>query len=103
MDIRCRKQKCIYNDHFTCRAKGILITKAALCSQYQPDENKEQVDTTKQLFSRTPVYAPQRDSKTICIECKADCLLNKDGLCIANGITINDYRAKPYCLTFLKQ
>ena len=103
MDIRCRKLKCKYNDHFTCKAKGITVTKGMLCSRYEPDESKPQVDTSKQLFERIPNYAPQRDSKTICIECNANCLLNHEGRCVANGITINDYRAKPCCLTYIKK
>lgn len=103
MDIRCRKLKCAFNDHFTCKAKGITVTKNALCSQYIEDETKEEPDTSKHLFERTPKYSPQRDSKAIDIECCANCLLNHDGKCVANGITINDYRAKPACLTYLKK
>ncbi len=103
MDIRCRKLKCKYNDHFTCKARGIAVTKGMLCSHYEPDEEKQQIDTSKHLFERIPKYSPQRDSKTIEIKCSAECLLNHDGHCVANGITVNDYRAKPYCLTFIRK
>lgn len=103
MDIRCRKLKCVYNDHFTCKAKNLSVTKSAVCKIYKPDENKPTPDTTKSLFERTPKYSPQRDSKTIDIECDADCLLKHEGMCVANGITVNDCRAKPCCMTFLKK
>ncbi len=101
MDIRCRKQKCKYNDHFTCKAKNICVSKNAICIRYEEDVDKDIIDTSKDIFNRTPIYSPQRDSKTIKIACQAKCLLNKDGQCIANGITINDYRKKPYCMTFI--
>lgn len=103
MDIRCRKLKCKYNDHFTCKAKSLDVSKNAICNIYEPDENKPQPDTTARLFERTPKFSPQRDSKAIDICCGAECLLKHEGKCIANGITINDYRAKPYCMTFLKK
>ncbi len=103
MDIRCRKLKCKYNDHFTCKAKGITVKENIICSRFEPDETKQQIDTSKDLFERIPKYSPQRDSKTLEINCEANCLLNHDGKCVANGITVNDYRAKPYCLTFIKK
>lgn len=103
MDIRCRKLKCVYNDHFTCKAKNLNVTKGAVCSVYKPDESKSTPDTSQTLFERTPKYSPQRDSKTIDICCKADCLLKHEGMCIANGITVNDYRSKPCCMAFLKK
>lgn len=101
MDIRCRKTTCRFNDRYTCKAKDILIKKNWVCNQYQKSD-KPVGDKTKWLFSDTPPkYAPQRDSSTIEIGCKADCLFNCDGKCVANGITLNDIKEKPLCVTFL--
>ena len=102
MDIRCRKTKCQYNDRYTCKAKGICVSKVVLCDTFRKSD-KPEVDTTKHLFEKTPEYAPQRDSKTLKIECKADCLFNKDGVCVSNGITVNSITEKPYCVSFLKR
>lgn len=102
MDIRCRKTKCKYNDRYTCKAKGITISQGDICTNYDPAD-KPAPDTTKTLFERTPEYAPQRDSTAIEIICKTKCVLNKDGKCIANGITVNDVKSKPYCMTFIKK
>ncbi len=102
MDIRCRKTSCAYNDRYTCKAKAIGITRAATCRKFEKGEDFV-VDKTKNMFSRTPSYAPQRDSKTIKIECNAHCLFNKNGDCQANGITLNDLKNKPYCVTFLRK
>ena len=103
LDIRCRKLSCKFNDHFTCKAKAIEVSKTSICKNYVLDSTKPKEDTTKNLFERTPKYSPMRDSKTITIKCNAKCLLNHEGFCVANGITLNDYRAKPYCLTFLEK
>ena len=102
MDIRCRKTSCAYNDRYTCKAKAIGITRAATCRKFEKGEDFV-VDKTKNMFSRTPSYAPQRDSKTIKIECNAHCLFNKNGYCQDNGITRNDLKNKPYCITFLRK
>ena len=102
MDIRCRKTTCKYNDKYTCKAKGILIKKNVECSQYE--NTKPAVDKTKWMFSENPpIYAPQRNSSTIAIDCNAHCLFNNDGKCVANGITLNDIKEKPLCMTFLRK
>ena len=102
MDIRCRKQDCKYNDRFTCRANSLLVNKVGDCEVYEKTE-KEVVDTSKKLFSEIPKYAPQRDVKHFKIECNAPCILKKEGRCIANGITINDWQEKPVCMTIVKK
>ena len=102
MDIRCRKTGCVYNDKYTCKAKEILIKKNVECSKYEA--GNKPVDKTKWMFTETPPeYAPQRDSATIVIDCKAHCLFNQDGKCVANGITLNDIKEKPLCMTFLRE
>lgn len=104
MDIRCRKTGCKFNDRYTCKAKEILIKRSCECQKYERDKTKEVVDKTKWLFTnKTPEYAPQRDSATIVIDCTAHCLFNQDGKCVANGITLNDIKEKPLCVTFLKE
>ncbi len=103
MDIRCRKTSCKFNDKYTCKAKAILVKQNVECGKYEKGD-KPPVDKTKWIFSDTPPeYAPQRDSATIDIGCKAHCLFNRDGKCVANGITLNDLKEKPLCVTFLKK
>lgn len=103
MDIRCRKRQCKYNDRFTCKAKDISVSESVLCTIYEKDESKDVEDTTQSLFSKTPDYAPQRDSKTMTITCRANCLFNRNGKCVSNGITLNAIKEKPYCVSFLKK
>ena len=101
MDIRCRKTKCIYNNKYTCTAKEIKISKKILCSTFVKS-NKEPIDSSKLIFEKAPDYAPQRESKPKDIICNADCLFNQCQKCEANGITINDIKNCPYCITYLK-
>ena len=103
MDIRCRKTTCQFNDRYTCKAKGILVGRKVACTTFEKGDKKEEVDTTKHLFEKTPDYAPQRDSKTLAILCHADCLFNKEGKCVSNGITVNSISEKPYCVSYLKK
>lgn len=102
MDIRCRKTSCVYNDRYTCKANAICISQKVTCEKFEKGEKRGE-DKTRLLFKKTPDYAPQRDSKTLDIGCKAHCLFNKDGICVANGITLNDLKDKPYCVTYLRK
>ena len=101
MDIRCRKTSCRFNDRQTCQAKEILVGEDVDCETFERgDEEKE--DISKSIFRDTPDFARQRDVKTMKIGCKADCIFNEDGLCTANGITVNSLK-EPYCMTYLKK
>jgi len=102
MDIRCRKTDCKYNDKFTCRARELAINEQGDCVVYEKTDKKA-VDTTKSMFSEIPQYARQRDVNHLKIECEAPCILKKEGRCIANGITINDWSKKPVCMTIVKK
>ncbi len=100
MDIRCRKTSCKYNNKYTCKANEILIKKNIECSKYE--KGNTPVDKTKWIFTdNPPIYAPQRDSATLSIDCNAKCLFNDNGKCVANGITLNDIKEKAICVTFL--
>ena len=102
MDIRCRKLDCKHNDKFTCRAKELYVDGEGDCSVYEKVK-KQAPDTTKNLFSEIPEYSIQRDVKRLKIECKAPCILKREGRCIANGITVNEWNKKPVCMTILKK
>ncbi len=104
MDIRCRKALCKYNDRFTCKANAVLVDEEVVCTSFEKDPLKEDVqDVTKNLFTEKPSYAPQRDSKTLEIKCKANCLFNHNGQCVSNGITLNSIKEKPYCISYLHE
>lgn len=102
MDIRCRKTTCYYNNKYTCTAKEILVENNMICKTFKKT-NKKEPDTSLTMFERAPEYAPQRDTKTMEIGCKAHCMFNCQGDCIANGITVNAIGEKPYCMTYIRK
>ena len=104
MDIRCRKGLCKYNDRFVCKAKDIIVDRKVACATFEQDNTKQNVqDVTKRLFEEQPRFAPQRDSKTMTIACRADCQFNHNGQCVSNGITINSIKECPYCVSYLRK
>ena len=103
MDIRCRKGHCKFNDRFTCKAKEIVVDGDVVCSMYQHDQNKPVQDVSKNMFEKEPDFCPQRDSKALSIKCRADCLFNRNGICVSNGITLNSIQERPYCVSYLKK
>ena len=102
MDIRCRKTDCKYNELLACKADKIDITDNINCASYEKVPGKAR-DISKQIFESTPEIADYVHNKKMCLECKADCLFNKDKECIANGITVNDIKDKPLCITFCRK
>jgi hypothetical protein len=108
MDIRCRKTTCKYNKTHSCFADKISVTHDAKCGTYVVDDSKtikkenKVNDMSKTLFDVPIKDSPHRSRKTIKIGCRADCLFNDNGVCRANGITINDLR-DPVCMSYLKR
>ncbi|MFA6860379.1 MAG: DUF1540 domain-containing protein [Clostridia bacterium] len=103
MDIKCRKTSCSYNDNYTCQADAIKVTDKMACKTYRKNHRKVEPDISKKMFEIAPEIAPFRHSKSICIKCNAHCLFNKNGDCFANGITVNDIREYPLCITYIKK
>ena len=103
MDIRCRKTNCRYNDRLTCRAKQIEITKKLVCESYCFCQDKA-IDISKKIFEseEPPQVAPYRHNKDLHLDCQALCLFNRNGKCIANGITVGDCQKTAKCITFAK-
>lgn len=104
MDLRCRKTSCRYNEDLTCMAKSISISSKLECKQYVKKEGKKSKDFSRQIFTEKPFkVANYRHLKDMSLTCKAECLFNKEGRCLANGITVNESSSKePKCITFLK-
>ena len=102
MDLKCRKTTCKYNNHYTCVAKNIAIATELECTSYENDPNKRVKDTSKIMFEEAPSYAPHREKKSMRIACAAKCLFNEQGVCVANGLTVNSVSDIPLCITHIK-
>lgn len=101
MDLKCRKLVCKYNNHYTCTAKNIAISTDFSCESYKKDHEKQVKDTSRCMFEEAPSYAPHREKKSMRIACKARCLFNEQGVCVANGLTLNAICECPYCITHI--
>lgn len=102
MNIICRKTNCKHNKNFICYYKNVKIEEHSLCLSYEKSD-KENIDTSKTMLKKTPKYNPYRSVKKLNIQCNANCQFCKNCNCVANGITVNDLDAKPYCVTYFKR
>lgn len=92
-DLKCKRQACEYNKNCNCTAKKIEVKKDTSCETYEPSDK----DTTEDERINQP---PLR--KNIEVDCNAKCLFNEDGVCQANGITVqpNPQHSAPNCVSF---
>ena len=102
MDLKCRKTTCKYNNYYTCRAKSIAIAGGLECRSFILDPGKQVKDSSRCLFEEAPKYAPHREKKGMRVACAAKCLFNEQGVCVANGLTINSINDEPLCITYIK-
>ncbi len=106
MDLKCKKLDCVYNDKFSCKAKGINVKHNLNCSTYEKNNNlteEQKQNVSKTMFEIAPEYHAFRHNKDVKISCEAkNCLFNKCGDCCSNGITIQRGNQKAYCSTAIK-
>ena len=101
MDIKCRKTTCKFNNKLNCEAKKITISKGMECSSFVQSD-KPQVDISKDMFETAEEINPYRNFSNCYVKCHADCIFNKDKRCCSNGITVNELKEEPFCITFIK-
>ena len=92
-DLKCKRKGCEFNENCNCTAKNVEVTKDTSCKTYKPSENNEAGD---EKISQPPIR------KDIKVGCKAECIFNKEEVCMANGITVQtcENKACPSCCTF---
>ena len=93
-NIKCKREKCVFNKNLNCTAKEIKVTKNTDCKTYQPSNEAEVGEIEK--VGQPPIR------KDISVTCDAKCLFNSSHECAANGITIQTCNNKscPSCCTF---
>ena len=104
MDLKCKKMVCKYNDSCSCMSKHIKIARNCECATFEraKDEeldDKQHQDISRDMFEVAPDIHPFRHNRTMSIECGADCLFNKDGICKSNGISVMNGRVSGVCIT----
>lgn len=102
MDLKCKKLNCKYNNLCACMSKAIKIARNCECATFELSdkvEPKQRQDISKDMFEVAPEIHPFRHSKALSIECGAECLFNKDGICKANGISVMNGKSAGVCIT----
>lgn len=106
MDLKCRKLTCKFNDRYACLAKEITVGKDASCTSYRRNAEKcknNMQDISKTMFESAPDISPYRHNLDCKINCKADCLFNRDKRCHANGITVLENTENGMCGTYINK
>ena len=96
VDLKCKCGKCEYNNNCNCYAKHIVIDRSTKCQTFSPssdDSKAEFSDEIPQPLIRTSIE----------VLCNATCLFNKQGKCLANGITVLNENSSVECSTFLEK
>lgn len=102
MDLKCKKMNCKYNDCCACMSKSIKVAKNCECATFEKSnklEESQHQDISRDMFEVAPDIHPFRHNRSMSIECSAECLFNKDGLCKSNGISVMNGKNSGVCIT----
>lgn len=95
IDLKCKCTTCCYNKNSNCSAESIFVSKSTTCNSYlaRRTGDAEFADEIAQPLIRPSVE----------VECHAKCMFSREGVCVANGITVGDINNNATCETFLKE
>ena len=98
-DLKCGLRACKHNRGYCCCADSIDVACNTDCATYEPDESK-----LASSFEAAQDFPKADYSVDTEVKCEAECLFNKSGKCVANGITVSsDPQSAASCLTFVKR
>ena len=95
IDLKCKLTNCEYNKNSNCMANEISVSKTAECKSFKPVASK------KPQSDKIPMPLINH---SVDVNCCAECIMKKNGKCIANGITVVDEtgkRSAADCSTFM--
>ena len=97
-DLKCGLKECRFNKGYSCCADCITIEGNTDCRSYAPQEDKR-----GSMFEAADEFVPANYSVDTKVKCNADCVFNKNNICVSNGITVMGEGEKDaVCLTFIK-
>ena len=102
MDLKCKKMDCKHNDCCACMSRAIKIARNCECATFEKADKldkKQNQDISRDMFEVAPDIHPFRHNRTMSIECGAECLFNKEGICKANGISVMNGKTAGVCIT----
>ena len=102
MDLKCKKTNCKYNNCYACMSRKIKVARNCECATFVRDNNikeNQRQDASRDMFETAPEIHPYRHNRDLSIECGAECLFNKNGVCRANGISVMNGKNSGVCIT----
>lgn len=98
-DLKCGLRVCKFNKGYSCVSRQISVNGNADCTSYDPDERKRRIQ-----FEAANDFVPANYTVDTKIGCGAECIFNREGKCVANGITVMSRASDDAsCLTFIKK
>ncbi len=98
-DLKCGLKSCSFNKGYCCCSKSVCVNASADCTTFAPSEEKSRSD-----FEAGSDFVRADYSVDTAVSCSADCVFNKDGVCVSNGITVmREGNSDAACLTFTKR
>ena len=95
IDLKCKCTMCRHNSNCNCKANNIEVTQNTLCSAYA-EKRRGDAEYADEILE--PLVRKSTE-----VECHARCMFSKDGICVANGITVGDINNNATCETFLPE
>ncbi|MDD4211400.1 MAG: DUF1540 domain-containing protein [Clostridia bacterium] len=105
MDISCKKINCVYNRGMHCHASSIIIGSDLDCKTFLRDDKLlSKAKTSNQSMFEVASLEKDVVNEDVHIDCKASkCLFNREGTCVANGISVLSSRKSAFCTTNIKK
>ncbi len=94
VDLKCKCGKCQYNENCNCFAKHISIDGTTKCNTFVPSADPNKTEFSDEIAQ--PLVRPSVE-----VLCKATCVFNKQGKCLANGISVTLDSHTAECSTYL--
>lgn len=95
-DLKCGLTDCSFNKGYSCCGNHITVNSNTDCSSFTKREQDN-------FFEAGVDIASGNCTVDTYVECKANCLYNKNDRCVANGITVMDEDGKgATCLTYIR-
>ena len=93
-DLKCGKKNCKHNRGYSCCAKKIEVANNTDCLSFAPIDKRD--------FEAAADFGRANYSVDTAVGCHADCIFQKDNVCIANGITVMGDHNCAICQTYVK-
>ncbi len=94
-NLKCTTANCVHNLKCHCNAGVVTVDERGLCDT----KIKRAGGALEQTFREIEAGDDFIPDAPLSVECTADCVYNKDNVCTASAIYVNDSFARTKCAT----